>query len=478
MKRINKDNAEALQKYAKAQLFAKGDLSWILHTGQIDIYEKIKALPPTTKQALIFCARRFGKSYLASVLAIETALKKPNSQILFLAPTRTQIVAILSPVFREILSHAPDGICSPLKSEYRYNFSNGSSIILSGAETPESLRGYKADLVIVDESASIGSEDFQYIMKSVLTPMLLHSKGKILHLTTPSPQVNHPLHSELLPQCEANGAFWRKTVWDNPLLTREDVLGFMKDLGGEHSEAFRREALCLIERASSSLIVPEFDNTINVAGTATQSECNALPLPDYANHLKYLTAIDWGGIRDYTGVLLLAYDFPNDTILVLDECFISPNTNSTDIVKQVLEMELRNSVEPSGRVIDAMGQQRVDLESQGLLFDFPVKQEVRAGVNFLRMEMPRVRIAPKCIHTIRTLEYASWDKQGKAFSRSPELGHCDLLATLVYGVRALDRSNPLPRNYWLSDSKAREQEFLDRFAEIEANHDRDEYELW
>ena len=79
------DIQRELAKRAATALWARGNLTYKLDETQ----RRIKAALSSTKERKFFllCSRRLGKSFTLVLEAFETALKKPLSRVLYLAPT-------------------------------------------------------------------------------------------------------------------------------------------------------------------------------------------------------------------------------------------------------------------------------------------------------------------------------------------------------------------------------------------------------
>ena len=405
-----------------------GNLNYKLHEGQRLIRRTIRALPGTTREALVFCSRRYGKSFLACVLALEDCLKTPNANVLFVGPSIKQTLDIIRLLLPEILADAPKGLVTQSKSEKRWNFKNGSQLMLAGFDTAaESIRGLRANAIYLEESGSSDAETYDYVVKSVLYPTLMHSRGKIVHLTTPALILDHPLHTVTIPSTSANGAFFKYTIRDNPLLTDEIIEAEIDSLGGYDSPHTKRELFCEIVKDDNIIVVPQFDDRKHVVN-------HSLPEDAY-----YWVAGDVGGVRDKTVFLLMAYDYSVDRIYVVKEMVADTQTATSEIVRRALAMEAGRNI---SRFIDAPGQLFIDLASTYNYPCFPPeKLEFEHNIHRLQTAFwkDQVLVDPACKLLITTLRSGQLNKQRTDFARSNTLGHCDALAALIYGIRHADR---------------------------------------
>ena len=128
----------------------------------------------------IRASRRIGKSFVCAAKALHKAVMRPGCQIILVAPTFSQ-AALLS----EQIGRFLDGMQSRPKmlneSQSVLKFENGSIIrTLQGSEA-DSLRGYGADLIIMDESAFVQDLTWQAI-----SPMVAITNGQIIAVSTPN----------------------------------------------------------------------------------------------------------------------------------------------------------------------------------------------------------------------------------------------------------------------------------------------------
>lgn len=409
-------------------LWNQGNLNYKLHEGQRLIRKTIRALPGTTREALVFCSRRYGKSYLACVLALEDCLRTPNANVLFVGPSIKQTLDIIRLLLPEILADAPKGLVTQSKSEKRWNFKNGSQLMLAGFDTAaESIRGLRANSIYLEESGSSDAETFEYVIKSVLYPTLMHSRGRIIHLTTPALTIDHPLHTQTIVNTSKDGAFFKYTIRDNPMLTPEVIEAEIQSLGGYESAHTQRELFCEIVKDENILVVPQFNDRKHVKDVS---------LPEDA---YYWVAGDVGGVRDKTVFLLCAYDYSTDKVVIARETVADAQTATTEIVKRALAMEGGRNI---SRFVDAPGQLFIDLAATYNYPCFPPeKLEFEHNIHRLQTAFfnDQVYVHPDCTLLITTLRSGQLNKQRTDFARSNTLGHCDALAALIYALRHADR---------------------------------------
>lgn len=418
---------------ARVQAWETGDLRYKLHSVQAHIVNTLESLK--SQEALILSSRQLGKSYAMCVYAIMFCIKNPGCIVRIAAPTLKQAQDIVADNLDPIISDAPTGLVKRLKTAYRWQIAD-SQLRLGILERAhiDTMRGGNAKLIICEEGGFVSSEDYRYAVVSVIAPQLLHSEGQVIHVTSPSEEPEHYLHTEVLPKCELNNSLFRFTVYDNPRLSLAQIEKAKTLSGGENSIAWRREYLAEIIRDSAIVCVPEFDERLHVVEY------------ERPEHSYYCTSIDTGGVRDKTVALLMTHDFLNAKVMVVDERVFDANSVTDDMVDEIKAMEFGLNVRQ--RFADAPGQLLVDLRMKhNYAAILPNKDDWEAGLNAIRLMMSqgKLLIAQECPFLIQTLKAATFNKQRTDFSRSTVLGHMDALAALMYGVRMIDKqSNPYP----------------------------------
>ncbi len=124
-------------------------------------------------------SRQSGKSTTLSVIALYTALSKPNARIYVVAPSLRQARLIVQKVWT--LARRVPGIFrnKPLKT--RLEFRDGS-VIQALPNSPETIRGGTSDLVILDEFNFV--RDDQGLYDSVVFT-LMTTNGRAIAASTP-----------------------------------------------------------------------------------------------------------------------------------------------------------------------------------------------------------------------------------------------------------------------------------------------------
>lgn len=133
------------------------------------------------RRSLLLCSRQSGKSTVAAILVIQTALFVPAAQIVVVSPTQRQS----NELFRNIvgfLSRLPGAPSPTAESKQGTELSNGARI-LSLPGTEKTIRGIAGvDLVVMDEAARVEDE----LLTAVRPMMATKPDARLVALTTPA----------------------------------------------------------------------------------------------------------------------------------------------------------------------------------------------------------------------------------------------------------------------------------------------------
>lgn len=461
---------------ARDKLWALGHLTWKLNTTQKNIYNFF--YENKSKTIVINASRRLGKSYVLLTIALEMCIRKPNTIIKYVQPTKDMIKTNLNPDLEQMLEDCPLDLRPVYKTQGNvWEFPNGSRINIAGTDGKNynKLRGGKADLCIVDEAGFCS--DLKHIINSILTPLTTHSGGRIILSSTTPTEPDHEFN-EYMEYAELQGRFIRKTIMDaideckNDTvlkLTPEKLADIISDLpGGVNSDSFRTEYMCEKIFNSTDSVLPEWNADV-------QKECiKVWPKPIYFD--RY-TAMDIGFI-DLTVVLFAYWDYDNGVLVVEDEYVQQMGRTKTlaDNIKAKEQSLWTNRFTgefepPYKRVSDNNLIVINDLQlDHGLYFLATEKHDKLTYMTTLRemIEARKVIINPRCKTLISHMKSATWTKDKKDFKRSADGGHYDGVAALLYLSRNLDKTrNPYPAGYRYNQLGPASEVFIRNNAEAE-----------
>lgn len=199
-------------------------------------YQK-ELLDADARHRVISSGRQVGKSRMAAWLALHHALTHAHERVLITAPSLRQSSLLFDTLYSEIdqsgMSDDTWGI--ERDTQTIIEFDNGSAIhCLPTGRNGNKIRGFTADMIIVDEAAFIQDEIFE----EILQPMLFATQGRMVLASTP-----YGMSGFFYNKFEAAGgnSDWTKlqvSSYANPLVDEEDLEEF-KD--GKTESQIKRE---------------------------------------------------------------------------------------------------------------------------------------------------------------------------------------------------------------------------------------------
>jgi hypothetical protein len=340
----------------------------------------------------------------------------------------------------KLMGEDPGSFIKYIKSDRLWRVSN-SYLILGGFDSNrENKRGGEASIIVLDEEGSANKERYSYVVKSILSPQLLHTKGEMWHLGTVPEELDHPFLTQTVASAEKHGELFKFNIYENPILDEEQIQQAIKDSGGVDSEHFKREYLNLYVKSETRLVIPEFDKEKH-----TRPSDHGLD----PEHKIWCCAVDMGGIRDLHAMVLGYYDFLNAKICIEHERVWPINTPTQHIMLDIKGLRLRKvCLEKCDEYIDATPQTILDCNTlYGTSFQMPLKDDLDAAINNVRKLLSdgKLLISHRCRHLISNLEYGMWNDKRTDFLRTEKYGHNDAIMALVYFCRMVDtRTNPYP----------------------------------
>lgn len=439
------------REQAIRSLWRKATIHWKLDPNQMDMYKL--ATKSQHSIVVIGSSRQLGKSYFLCTLAIETCLKKPNVIVKYVAPKVKDVRRFTAPLIRDICSDAPEDLIPKYRSnEHVFRFSNGSEIQLAGTDNghAESIRGNRAHLCIIDEAGFC--DDLSYIVNSILLPTTTTTNGKIVMASTPPKSADHEFMN-FMREAEINGAFIKKTIYDNPRLTKDAIDRLAKAAGGVDSVDFKREYMVEIITSIDDAIVPEFNKELK------SKVVKEWPRPPFYDIYLGMDI----GFNDLTVVLLAYYDFRAAKVIIEDEIVFGGRQLVTDtLASEIKRKEALLFTTPGGgqkpvllRVADDNNPILLnDLATKHSITFVPsLKDNAEAALNNMRLliKNEQIIINPRCVTLISHLQNGIWNKSRTSYSRSSDKGHADAIDALKYLCRAINfTKNPYPAGYDLN----------------------------
>jgi len=203
-----------------------------------------------SRKLIVNASRQSGKSASVSCLALHRALYvAPGSTTLILGPSQRQSAEILKSLlaaYRKLGENVDD---TEAENKLSVTFANKSRILALPGNGGDTVRGFSADMIIVDEASRVGIELIEAVRPMLATKQ---GTGRLVVLSTP---------------WFARG--WFYDIWrsDDPSWQRETVTAYdcaridkawLQDERREIGElAFRSEYLCHFVNPGESLFSAE-----------------------------------------------------------------------------------------------------------------------------------------------------------------------------------------------------------------------------
>jgi hypothetical protein len=437
---------------AVALLWKRGNLSWKLDKTQRELAKFYKE--SKHKITTLICSRQLGKSFTLLILANEQCLKKPNSIVKYVSPKQSQSKKIIRPIMRMIIDDCPKSVRPIFKTQENiWRYPNGSEIQLAGTDGghAENIRGGYSNLCIVDEAGTCN--DLDYVIKSILMPTTITTKGRIIMATTPPRAADHEFNI-FWEEAEFNNSLKFKTIYDSARLTSEEIEEIIRDNGGPNSPSVRREYFCEKIIDEDVTVIPEFTPELYMRIVKDW------PRPRFFN--TYVSGDI--GFKDLTVILFAYIDFKNSKLIIEDELVMNgPKMTTESLAEHLIQKETnlwgdiytKEHKDPYMRVCDNNLILINDLYRLHDITFLPAqKDDAEAAINSLRIALSseKIIINPRCKILLRHLKNGRWNKQRTTYVRSPDDGHYDAIDAIKYLHRHVDyNKNPYPLNYDITD---------------------------
>lgn len=243
---VKKLDKKVSKRDAVNELWNRGKLVYKLKGTQIDVYNAFKEANDDIN--VICCSRRFGKSFILCLLAVEECISRKDAVIKYACPTQKQVKEIVRKIMRPILDDCPPHLKPEWKeAEKLYLFPNGSEIQMAGTDNGniENIRGGHAHLCIVDEAGF--ATELDYAVDNVLAPTTDTTNGKVILASTPNyKDPNHVFNIEYVLPRQHAGTLRKFTIHDAPMIS-EDRKQKIIARYGEDNPRYRCEYLCIDE---------------------------------------------------------------------------------------------------------------------------------------------------------------------------------------------------------------------------------------
>lgn len=258
---------------------------------------------------VVNAGRRFGKSYVSGAKALVKLVNQNNKTVIYVAPTQTMARNIMWDNWMK--KHLPAEYIERKNEQLMtIQLKNGSMFYCLSAENPDRLRGLAADLLIVDECASIDNS-FYDIVRPVLSDK--HHDGEALYISTPAGfNWFYDRYQKALQNPDKWDCF-QFTTLDGENVTEEEIEEARRDLS---PRMFAQEYLASFE-CMANRIYESFDR-----------DKNRCIREDYWGKTDIHVGIDFN-VNPMTAVISV---FEKKHLYIFDE-IVEPNSNTTELSK-------------------------------------------------------------------------------------------------------------------------------------------------
>jgi len=474
------------------ECWRQGKLSWKLDPHQKRVYDRIKAWeenPPDSVEVdalydsvyVVDIGRRWGKTAMCLIILYEWAIRRPGSVLTYATAEKQQIKSIVIPLHRRLSWGAPEDTCPVYKGssegmEQGLYLPNGSIIKLVGVDKdPDRLRGQGSDGGVFSEAAHM--KELAESVSGIFLPQFQRRPWARLILESTAPEdLDHDFDQVFIPDAMLRDAYSFGTIDDNEAITAEEKAKALREAGGINSARCQREYYGKRVRDPVRVLVPEWDKSKHVQDWPTPRNAHCYVAAD-------------PGHRDLFGVLWGYWDFGR-AALYIQRDWAAPNALTRDVAYAIRagEQELWGTPDPAGTPRDRFalrearhrvaGSEDVEVVDRwhpqtgappGTLtwfdgrflranpyervsdIDLRLCADLNAdyGLNFQRVHKlnsleamlsalrdaivnGRIIVHPSCVRLIAHLDNARWNERRTEFDRTPQYGHYDLVAALMY----------------------------------------------
>lgn len=402
-----KELLEQLDKIEQGNFSIEG-LAFVQQEAFIKDTQRLKAL---------FCTRRAAKSFTGGLYLIDTALKYPNSNSLFIGLTRQSAHGI---IWKDILRQLDRDCGLNIKFNETLltaTFPNGSVIWVTGADTDEQemnkLLGKKYKLVVIDE-ASMFSINMHQMVYGVLKPATADQRGTICLLGTAS-NITRGLFYDITTNREPGLSLHQWTAFDNPHVARQ-WQGELDEI--ESARPHFKETPLFKQWYLNKWVVDE--DALVYKYNKDRNKCFHIPPSPNAMPLKYVLGIDLGHSPDPSAFVVSAYS-EDSPILYFVHAEKHLRMDVTDVAQKIHELNKRYSFDV--KVIDNANKQAVaELNNRHHVNVIGADKTGKADfINIMNGEMiqGKIKVLDKCKELEEEYETLVWETDNGVIKLTP-----------------------------------------------------------
>lgn len=180
--------------------------------------EQRKFIDDPSRYKALHCTRRAAKSYTAGLYMVETCLKYPGSNCLFIGLTRQTALDIIDKDILQVINRKHKLGMELNKTSLTYVFPNGSIIRIAGVDSDETEMnkqlGKKHKLVCIDEG-SLYTVNTRHLIYDILGPSMADEEGTICFFGTSS-NITQGLFFDITNGVEPGWSLHKWSAHQNP----------------------------------------------------------------------------------------------------------------------------------------------------------------------------------------------------------------------------------------------------------------------
>ena len=174
---------------------------------------QLNVLNSKSRFIVLMCGRRWGKSLVSQVIAIQDCLK--GKSVAYVTPT----FLLAKVFFGEVCSLLPEGSYTTNMSSLIIKFITGGQIRFFTGVRLDSFRGLKFHRVIIDEASFI--PDLEKGWMNSIRPTLTDYQGTAIFLSTPKGK--NYFYSLWMKKDEEQWESFKYTTYDNPHISKSEI---------------------------------------------------------------------------------------------------------------------------------------------------------------------------------------------------------------------------------------------------------------
>jgi len=384
------------------------------------------------------CGRQVGKTTVAAVKALHFTYFNRGVSVIVVSSSLRQSMILFekvcsyvesSPVLRLMAVEPP--------TKTKLVFRNGSRMVaLPCGRTGFSLRGFTADLAVLDEANFMPPE----VVQNVIFPMIIaRPNGRIVMLSTPWTK-NHPFY-EAYSRQELGYRVYKWPSGMSPLVDAETLELYRLSMD-ELSYAMEYQAEFVDEENAyfpSSLIFKCIDGEHNILD---------LDLIPSGQAGELFLGLDLGKAQDYSVVAIVKRDGSTLKLIYLKQFPLNtPYAMVVGSIRNLTEKAYINRGYIDNTGLGAPITEEIQSfapQLEGITLTAKAKQEIYSNLRLI-MEQGRLILPSErtLITQINELTY-TLDKQGQITFNHPARGHDDQLTALTLAAYASHSTPPPP----------------------------------